>query len=77
MPSSLFPISVRIPRGLNKHLKQYAAKNNVTKSDVIVAALARYLGDESKVPMNQRMVELEQQMAEVQKQIEQLKASIN
>ncbi len=69
--------SVRIPPELDKKVKEYAVKNNTTKSDVMIAALARYLGCESKVPLTQRVVELEQQIAEVQEQIEQLKASSN
>ncbi len=69
--------SVRIPPELDKRVKEYAAKNNTTKSDVMVTALARYLGYESKVPLAQRVVELEQKMAQLQVQIEQLKASIN
>ena len=69
--------SIRIPPELDKKVKEYAVKNNTTKSDVMIAALARYLGCESKVPLNQRVVELEKQLARVQEQIEQLKASSN
>ena len=69
--------SVRIPPELDQKVKEYAVKNNTTKSDVMIAALARYLDCESKVPLTQRVVELEQQIAEVQEQIEQLKASSN
>ena len=69
--------SVRIPTELDKKVKEYAVKNNTTKSDVMIAALARYLDCESKVPLTQRVVELEQQLAKVQEQIEQLKASTN
>ena len=43
----------------------------------MIAALARYLGYESIVPLTQRVVELEQKMSELQTQIEQLKASSN
>ncbi len=75
MPSLQF--SVRIPPELDKKVKEYAVKNNTTKSDVMIAALARYLGYESKVPLTQRVVELEQKMSELQTQIEQLKASSN
>ncbi len=68
---------MRIPPELDKRVKEYAAENNTTKSDVMVTALARYLGYSSKVPLTQRVVELEQKMAELQAQIEQLKASGN
>ncbi len=68
--------SVRIPPELDKRVKEYAAKNNTTKSDVMVTALARYLGYESKVPMNQRMVELEQRMAKLETEVKELKDSL-
>lgn len=74
---SSLQFSVRIPPDLDKKVKEYAVKNNTTKSDVMVAALARYLDYESKVPLTQRVVELEEKMAELQGQIEQLKASSN
>lgn len=74
---SSLQFSVRIPPDLDRKVKEYAVKNNTTKSDVMIAALARYLGYESKVPLTQRVVQLEEKMAELQGQIEQLKASSN
>ena len=69
--------SVRIPPELDKRVKEYAAKNNTTKSDVMVTALARYLGYESKVPLAQRVVELEERMALLETQMQELKVSSN
>lgn len=69
--------SVRIPPELDKKVKEYAVKNKTTKTEIMIAALARYLDCESKVPLTQRVVELERQIARVQEQIEQLKASRN
>ena len=61
--------SVRIPSELDQKVKEYAIKNNTTKSDVMIAALARYLDCESKIPLTQRVVELEKQLTIVQEQI--------
>ena len=55
--------SVRIPPKLFVKLREYAAKNGTTKTEVMIAALANYLGDASEVPLIQRMVEIEQRMA--------------
>lgn len=42
--------SVRIPPELDKKGKEYVIKNDTIKSHVMIAALARYLDCESKVP---------------------------
>ena len=55
--------SVRIPPKLDERLKAYAAKNGTTKTEVMISALARYLGCESEVPLSQRVVELEERVA--------------
>ena len=55
--------SVRIPPKLDQRLKEYAAKNGTTKTEVMIAALANYLGCASEVPLTQRMVELEERLA--------------
>ena len=69
--------SVRIPPKLDARLKEYAAKNNTTKSNVMITALARYLGYQSEIPLTQRMVELEEKMAELETQMQQVQASCN
>ena len=44
--------SVRIPPQLDEKLKEYAAKNGTTKTEVMIAALANYLGcPSSPAPM--------------------------
>lgn len=74
MPSPSSPICFRIPRNLERRLKQYASRNSVTKSDVLTAALARYLGEESSIPMIQRLAEIEDKMSMLEAEVEQLKA---
>jgi predicted DNA-binding protein len=54
--------SVRIPPQLDERLKIYAAKNSSTKSEVMVAALAHYLGCSEEVPLPQKVAELEQRL---------------
>ena len=69
--------SVRIPPELDRLVKEYAAENNTTKSDVMVTALASYLGYSSKVPLAQKVVELEEKIAQLQAQIKQLPVGCN
>ena len=54
--------SIRLPVPLNNKLKTYVAKNGTTKTEVMIAALARYLDCETEVPLTQRMAELEARM---------------
>lgn len=55
--------SVRIPPKLDKRLKDYAAKNGTTKTEVMIAGLANYLRCASEISLTQRMVEIEQRIA--------------
>jgi len=73
--ASLFPISVRLPIDLNVSLNTYAAKNNLTKSDVLIAALAKYLGEESVLATPQRLAEIEKQISALQEDVNNLKSS--
>ena len=62
---------------IDQRVKEYAAENNTTKSNVMVTALARYLGYSSKVALAQRMVELEERIAQLETQMEQLQVECN
>jgi len=77
MPSPSSPICFRIPRNLERSLKQYASRNSVTKSDVLTAALARYLGEESSIPMIQRLAEIEDKISILQAEMQELKTAKN
>ena len=52
-------IAVRIPRSLLEKLNSYVDSTGTTKTEVIVGALAQYLGCAETVPLSQRVAELE------------------
>ena len=53
-------IAVRVPPSLLAELNQY-----VEKTDVVVSAIAQYLGCADSVPLSQRVAELERRMATI------------
>ena len=57
------------PPKLDKKLREYAAKSGTTKTEVMVAASANYLGCVSEVLLNQRVVELEERLANVEAKV--------
>ncbi|MEA5537009.1 DNA-binding domain-containing protein [Crocosphaera sp. XPORK-15E] len=56
-------IAVRVPPSLFDELNDYVNKTGTSKTDVVVSAIAEYLGCTDNVPLSQRMTELEQRMA--------------
>ncbi len=59
-------IAVRIPPPLLAELNQYVERVGTSKTDVIVSAIAAYLGCAETVPLSQRMAELERKVAELE-----------
>jgi len=59
-------IAVRIPPPLLAELNQYVERVGTSKTDVIVSAIAQYLGCAETVPLSQRMAELERKVAELE-----------
>lgn len=55
--------SVRIPPELDAQVKQFAEENCLTKTKVMIDALAHYLGCASDMPMSRRMLEIEHRVA--------------
>ena len=55
--------SVRIPPELDKRLLVYAKQNGMTKTKVMIDALAHYLGCAEDVPLIRRVIELEEKVA--------------
>ncbi|MGB5631263.1 MAG: hypothetical protein WBM86_00615 [Waterburya sp.] len=51
-------------------LDQYIERTGTSKTDVVVSAIAQYLGCTKEVPLSQRMAELERRMAAVETKIE-------
>ena len=59
-------IAVRIPPSLLAELNQYVEQVGTSKTDVIVSAIAAYLGCAETVPLSQRMAEVERKVAELE-----------
>ena len=56
-------ITVRLSPSLMGELKQYIESTGTSKTDVVVSALAQYLGCTKEVPLSQRMAEVEKRLA--------------
>lgn len=55
--------SIRIPKELDARLIAYAKQNHVTKTKVMIDALAHYLSRTGNVPLIDRVAEIEQRVA--------------
>ena len=62
-------IAVRIPPSLMEKLNSYVEKTGTSKTDVVVSAIAQYLGCPESVPLSQRVAELEARMAELEAEV--------
>ncbi|MBW4586160.1 ribbon-helix-helix domain-containing protein [Aetokthonos hydrillicola Thurmond2011] len=58
-------IGIRIPTHLHERLESYVTQTHLTKTEVILNALAQYLGANEEVPLSQRVAALEAQMLEL------------
>ena len=56
-------ISIRISSPLLTELNQYVKQTGTSKTDVVVSAIAQYLGNAEAAPMSQRVAELEKRLA--------------
>ncbi len=56
-------IAVRMPQNLFDELNQYVEKTGTSKTDVVISAIAEYLGCAENVPLSQRVADLERKMA--------------
>lgn len=59
-------ITVRVAPSLLALLNQYVEKTGTSKTDVVVSAIAQYLGRSSEAPLSQRVAELEIRMMELE-----------
>lgn len=50
---------VRVPTSLLDDLNGYVEATGISKTDVVVSAIAQYLGSNESVPLTQRMAKLE------------------
>ncbi len=63
-------IAVRIPPSLLEKLDSYVERLGVSRTDVVVSAIATYLGSSSKIPLSQRVTELEAKVEQLQVPLE-------
>ena len=56
-------ITIRLEPSLLSELNQYVESTGSSKTEVVVSAIAQYLGCADQVSINQRMAELERRMA--------------
>ena len=56
-------VGVRIPSNLYEKLQAHTSKVDVSKSEVIITALAQYLGSTEDIPLSQRVAEIESKLA--------------
>jgi len=58
-------ITVRLSPSLLMELDQYAKNSGTSKTDVVVSAIAQYIGCNESIRLSQRVAELELQMKEL------------
>jgi predicted DNA-binding protein len=56
-------LGVRIPSNLNQRLTAHMAKTGMSKTEVVLNALALYMGCTEEMPLAERMTSLEVKMA--------------
>ncbi len=59
-------ITVRISPSLLNSLNQYVESTGTSKTEVVISAIAQYLGCADQVSINQRIADLEQKMAKLE-----------
>lgn len=58
-------IAVRIPESLLKRLNDYVDRTGASKTDVVIGAIANYLGCEEDVSLHQKVDEMEKRLTEL------------
>ncbi|MDJ0572853.1 MAG: hypothetical protein QNJ53_27960 [Pleurocapsa sp. MO_192.B19] len=59
-------ITIRLSPSLLTELNQYVEETGTSKTDVVVSAIAQYLGCAESVPLIQRMAELERRVKDLE-----------
>lgn len=61
-------ITVRLSPSLLKNLNNCVERTGTSKTDVVVSAIATYLGNNEDVPLSQRVAEIEKRLAALEYQ---------
>ncbi len=71
-------ISIRLVPSLMEKLNTYVELTGTSKTDVVVTAIAQYLGCAETVPLSQRMAEMEKRMEDLEAEVRgKLRANAN
>ena len=62
-------ITVRISSSLLDDLNQYVESTGSSKTDVVVTAIAQYLGSVDRISMDRRIADLERKVSKLEFQI--------
>jgi len=62
-------IAVRIPQPLFDRLNDYVERTGVSKTDVVIGAIANYLGSEEDVSLHKKVKELEKRLVEIESKL--------
>ncbi len=62
-------ITVRISPSLLNSLNQYVESTGTSKTDVVISAIAQYLGCAEEVPLSQRMAEVEKKVKALEAEV--------
>ncbi|MBW4457620.1 MAG: DNA-binding domain-containing protein [Nostoc indistinguendum CM1-VF10] len=56
-------LGIRIPKHLNQRLLDYAAQTGISKTEIVISALARYFGTTNDTPLAEKVTNLEKKVA--------------
>jgi predicted DNA-binding protein len=62
-------LAVRIPQVLHDQLNSYVERTGTSKTDIVMSAIANYLGCAENLPLSQRMAELERRLAALEAEV--------
>ena len=66
---SIPQFSIRIPPELEQRVNDYAKENRITKTRVMIDALAYYLGSVSDVPLSRKVLEIEKRLTTLEAEV--------
>lgn len=69
-------VTVRLSPSLLSRLEGYVQRTGTSKTDVVLSALAQYLGCAEEMPLSQRVAEVEGQVAVLETELRRLKSPI-
>jgi hypothetical protein len=62
-------IAIRLSPSLLQELNNYVELTGTSKTDVVVSAIAQYLGCADNVPLNQRVGDMERRLRELESKL--------